>query len=142
MKTAIHRHCVPISWGYRPIMIIKGMPIQINLSGHKPCPPRLRRSCGSVDGCRRIKKISTAFRVSKLPRRAILIFYCMACNLTKVSLIKSFKGFAVAGFVSCHFMDCVMDCIEVKCFCSLCKVSLSCCCTIFSFDSHFKIFLC
>lgn len=51
---AIHRHCVPISWGYRPITIRKGMPIQINLSGRKPCPPRLRRSCGSVDGCRLI----------------------------------------------------------------------------------------
>lgn len=102
----IHSPCVPISWGYRPIMIIKGMPIQINLSGHP------------------------------------FYYRCSFQCLTEVSLIKSFESFAVAGFVSCHFMDCVMDCVKVECFCSLCKVSLSCCCSIFSFDSHFKIFLC
>lgn len=120
---------------------------KLRLSGRlslhfKPCPPRLRKSCGSVDGCRRITKNKYSLPCEQAPTSGHTYFFCMACNLTKVSLIKSFKGFAVAGFVSCHFMDCVMDCVKVECLCSLSKVSLSCCCTIFSFNSHFKIFLC
>lgn len=95
-----------------------------------------------MDGCRRITKNKYSLPCEQAPTSGYTFFYFMACNLTKVSLIKSFKGFAVAGFVSCHFMDCVMDCVKVECLCSFSKVSLSCCCTIFSLNSHFEIFLC
>ena len=70
------------------------------------------------------------------PYNCFIFSFYSACSLTKVSVIQTLKCFAVACFVSCHFMYCVMDCIEICFFSAFCKVCFSCSCAVFGIDSH------
>ena len=62
--------------------------------------------------------------------------------LTKVSLEKTFKCFAVSCLISCHLVYCVVDSVETCFFCKTSKVCFALSCTVFCSYSHFKIFLC
>ena len=62
--------------------------------------------------------------------------------LLEVSIKKSFKRLAVSCLIASHFVNGVVDCVEVKSLCALCEVELAHCCAVFCFNSHFKVLLC
>ena len=63
-------------------------------------------------------------------------------KLVKISFQQTIKTFAVSCFVFCHFVNCVMNCIIAQFFCSFCNCKFAFASTLFSFCSHFKVFLC
>ena len=94
--------------GYRPITIRKETPIQINLSEYKPCPPRLRKSCGSVDGCRFITSHTIHSpcglfhgRLSLHYKPCPLAYAEAAARWTAVASLQAMPFIALAGY----FMD-------------------------------------
>ena len=74
---------------------------------------------------------------------AISAFHALAfrLSLAEVSLQKAFESLAVSCFVSCHFMNSVVDSVKVSCLCSLCEVELTCGSAVLSVDSHLEILL-
>ena len=46
------------------------------------------------------------------------------------------------AFVSCHFMNCIMDSVKVSSFCTFSKVCFTSCSTVLGFYTHLKVFLC
>ena len=63
-------------------------------------------------------------------------------TLFEVSVVKTFKCFAVSCFVTSHFVNCVVDSIVVLLFCKFCKFKFTLCCTVFCFDAKFEVALC
>ena len=39
-------------------------------------------------------------------------------------------------------MYCVVNCIQIQCLCTFCKIKFTCSCTVFCIYTHFQIFLC
>jgi hypothetical protein len=62
-------------------------------------------------------------------------------DLFEISVVQTQESFAMTSFISCHFMNCVMDCVKVCSFCSLSQICFACCSAVFSVDPHLKIFL-
>ena len=59
-------------------------------------------------------KIARDWPSTQVSSSSLLLFYpCMACSLRKVSLQKSFECLTMSSLISCHFMHCVMDSVEV-----------------------------
>ena len=54
---------------------------------------------------------------------------------------KSFECSSVTCLISCHLMNCVMDCIQVSSFCTFCKVELTSCSAVLSVYTHLKVLL-
>ena len=122
--------------------IKKNLHTHMRASSQWCCAEPIRRHCGLLmEGCRPIS-LKRKNSSEKRTFRCYFSFYpCSACSLTKVSLQQAFECFAVAGFVSCHFMHGVMDCIQIGCFCTFCKIHFSGGCTAFCFYTHFQVFL-
>ena len=59
----------------------------------------------------------------------------------EISLEQSGESLAMTGFVTSHLMNGVMNSVEVESLCALCKVGLSCGCSVLGFNAHFKILL-
>ena len=62
--------------------------------------------------------------------------------LTEISLEHTLKCFTMSGLIACHFVNCVVNCVESELLCELGKLGLSCCCAVFCVNAEFKIFLC
>ena len=61
---------------------------------------------------------------------------------SEVSLKKTSECFSMSCFVSCHFMNCIMDSVKVSSFCTFSKVCFTSCSTVLGFYTHLKVFLC
>ena len=62
--------------------------------------------------------------------------------LFEISFEQTLECLAVSCLFSSHFMDCVMNRVEVGSLGSLGEVCLAFGCAEFSFDSHFEVLLC
>src|SRR5699024_5700755 len=63
-------------------------------------------------------------------------------RLAEVSLQKTLECFAVTSLISCHLVYCIVDCVKVGSFRTLCKIKLSCCSAVLSVNTHLKVLLC
>ena len=75
-------------------------------------------------------------------RGSSLFFYQEARLLLEITIVKSLKAFSVSCFVSCHFVNCVMNCIKVCCFCILCNSYLVGTSSCFCVRTFLEISLC
>ena len=60
----------------------------------------------------------------------------------EISLEKTLKGSAVAGFVLGHLVNGIVNSVEIKLLCKLCKLEFAHGCTVFGVCAHFEVFLC
>ena len=58
--------------------------------------------------------------------------------LPEIPLQQPRKGLAVTGFITGHFMYCIMDGIEVQSLGTLCQISLASSSAILGFHTHTK----
>ena len=101
-------------------------------------------SCAAELACEIIGKI--------FPFRALLVFIIdPAAEIadvfhivlpSEVSFEKACECLAVAGFVACHFMNGVVESIEIVLLAELCEFELAEGCAVFGFYTHFKVLLC
>ena len=60
----------------------------------------------------------------------------------EISLEKTLKGSAVAGFVLGHLVNGIVNSVEIKLLCKLCKLEFAHGCAVFGVGAHFEVFLC
>ena len=54
---------------------------------------------------------------------------------------QTIECFAVSSLVSCHFMNGVVDCIQVSCFCTFCQINFASGSTVLSLYTHLQVLL-